>query len=148
LTEVTPGVDVEHGGAGGDLFQRVLDHGVEIALHHFGGELLAAGRVDAFADDAEGLVEADDHFPGGGGDDGAGHVRSLHVSDIKNCLCGYTILVAGDASLRRLFGSCLRRWPHRPFHVGTCLGSSRISSIRAATNSSTDVVPWSRAAGP
>jgi hypothetical protein len=77
LTEVTPGIDVEHGGAGGDLFQRVLDHGLEIALDHFGGELLAAGRVDAFADHAEGLVKADDHFAGCGGNDGAGHVRSL-----------------------------------------------------------------------
>jgi hypothetical protein len=54
--------------------KRVLDDGLEIAFDHFSGEFLAAGRVDAFADHAEGLVKADDHFFGGGGDDGAGHV--------------------------------------------------------------------------
>jgi hypothetical protein len=67
------GIDVEHGGACCHLLQRILDDGVEIADDHLGGQLLAAGRVDALTDDAEGLVEADDDFAGGGGDDGAGH---------------------------------------------------------------------------
>ncbi len=69
-------IDVEHRRAGGNLLQRILDHGVEVALDHLGGELLTAGRIDAFADDAEGLVEADDDLACGGGDDGAGHIRS------------------------------------------------------------------------
>ena len=67
------GVDVEHGRAAGGLFQRVLDDGLEIADDHLGGELLAAGRIDALADHAEGLVEADDDFAGRRGDDRAGH---------------------------------------------------------------------------
>ena len=54
------GIDVEDVGARRDLGQRVLDHRVEIAGLHFGGELLAARRVDALADHREGPVEADD----------------------------------------------------------------------------------------
>ena len=46
------GVDVEHLRAGLDLGQRVgLDLAV-VADRHLGGELLAAGRIDALADDA------------------------------------------------------------------------------------------------
>ena len=56
------GIDVEHGGAGGNLGQGVgLDRAV-VAGGHFSGELLAAGRVDALADHAERLIEADDDF--------------------------------------------------------------------------------------
>jgi hypothetical protein len=48
--------------------------GREIALLKFCRQLLAARRVDALADHAERLVEADDDFLRGGGDNGAGHV--------------------------------------------------------------------------
>jgi hypothetical protein len=85
------GIDVEHGGASGNLAKRVLDHGVEIAFHHFCRQLLAAGRIDAFADHAEGLIKADDHFLVAE----ATMVRVMFdpcSEDIKNCLCGYTIL--------------------------------------------------------
>ena len=71
------GVHVEHGRAARRLFQRVLDDGLEIASDHLRGQLFAAGRVDALADDAEGLVEADDDFAGRRGDDRAGH-GALH----------------------------------------------------------------------
>ncbi len=67
------GIDVEHGCAAGSLLQRILDHRLEVAGDHLGGQFLAAGRVDAFADHAEGLVEADDNFSGRRGDDRAGH---------------------------------------------------------------------------
>jgi hypothetical protein len=36
-----------------------------VAGHHLGGQDLAAGGVDAFADDDEGAVEADHDFAGG-----------------------------------------------------------------------------------
>ena len=71
------GVDVEHGGAAGGLLQRVRLDGGEVAGLELGGELLAAGGVDALADDAEGLVEADEDGPRGGCDDGAGGVRVM-----------------------------------------------------------------------
>ena len=58
------GVDVEHRRTGGDLLERILAHRVEIALDHLGGQFLAAGRIDALADDAERLVEADHDFAG------------------------------------------------------------------------------------
>ena len=64
------GVDVEHGGAAGGLLQGVRLDGGEVAGLELGGELLAAGGVDALADDAEGLVEADEDGPRAGCDDG------------------------------------------------------------------------------
>ena len=54
------GVDIEHGGAAGDLLERVLLDGGEAAGLELGGEDLAARRVDALANHAERLVEADD----------------------------------------------------------------------------------------
>ena len=53
------GVDVEHLGAGLHLRDRVRDHGLEVAVLHLLGQLLAAGRVDALADDHERAVEPD-----------------------------------------------------------------------------------------
>jgi hypothetical protein len=58
---------------GFDLGARIGLDAAEVARRHFGGEDLASGRIDAFADDDEGTFEADDDFPGGGTDDGVGH---------------------------------------------------------------------------
>ena len=57
--ERNPGVDVEHLRTGLDLGDRVGDHRLEVAALHLLGQLLAAGRVDALADDHERPVEAD-----------------------------------------------------------------------------------------
>ena len=85
------GIDVEDVGARRDLRQRVLDHGLEVAGLHLGGELLAARRVDAFTDDGEGLVETDDVLTRGGRDEGVGHwalpplaMRVLSLSWVKS----------------------------------------------------------------
>ena len=48
-----PGVDVEHVGAGLDLGQGVALDAAEVAGLHLLGQELAAGRVDALADDHE-----------------------------------------------------------------------------------------------
>ncbi len=71
------GVDVQHVGAGLDLGDGVALDGREVAGGHLRGELLAAGRVDPLADDAERLVEADDDLLLVGGDDGVGHLGRL-----------------------------------------------------------------------
>ena len=57
-------VDVEHVGAGLDLGDRVALDAAEVAGLHLLGEQLAAGRVDALADDRERPVEADDDLAG------------------------------------------------------------------------------------
>jgi hypothetical protein len=62
---------------------RVLLHRLEIAFDHLGSQLLAPCRVDAFADDAEWLVEADDDFPGRRGDDRTGHAMSPLIERIS-----------------------------------------------------------------
>jgi hypothetical protein len=49
-------------------------------LDHFGRELLAASRVDALADHAEGFVEADDDLAGGRGDDRAPRERAARAT--------------------------------------------------------------------
>ena len=49
-------------GAGLDLGDGVELHRAVVACSHLGGKLLAPGRVDAFADDAERPVETDDDF--------------------------------------------------------------------------------------
>ena len=59
VCERNAGVDVEHLRAGLDLRDRVGDDGLEIAVLHLLGKLLAAGRVDALADDHERAIEAD-----------------------------------------------------------------------------------------
>ena len=56
-------VDVEHVAAHGDLGVGVLDHAIEVAVAQLGREGLAAGRVDALADDAERLVDRDRDGP-------------------------------------------------------------------------------------
>lgn len=71
------GVDIEHMGAGRDLRMHVGHHPAEIAGRHLCGQNLAAGRVDALADDDEGPLEADDDFPGGGTDNGICHDMHL-----------------------------------------------------------------------
>ena len=53
-------VDVEHVGAARDLILDVRDDLGQVACSQRLGERLAAGRVDALADDAERLVAADD----------------------------------------------------------------------------------------
>jgi hypothetical protein len=60
-------------GAGLDLGPCIGFDPAEIARRHLGGEDLAAGRIDAFADDDERPVEADHDFLGRGADDGVGH---------------------------------------------------------------------------
>jgi hypothetical protein len=66
-------VSARHVGAGRHLGQRVgLDRAV-VARRHLGGQLLAAGRVDALADDAERAVEADGHLLLGRAEDGLRH---------------------------------------------------------------------------
>src|SRR3546814_1653751 len=57
----------------------------EVAGGHLGGQQLAPGRVDALADDAEGLVEADDQFLRMRADDGACHdpVTPLRPSEAR-----------------------------------------------------------------
>ena len=67
------GVDVEHVRAGLDLGDRVALDPREVAGLHLLREELAAGRVDALADDHERLVVADDDLAGRGADDGPGH---------------------------------------------------------------------------
>ena len=69
-------VDVEHVRAGRDLGQRVPLHPRIVARRQLRHQQLAAGGIDPLADDAEGLVEADHHLPGGGTDDGSGHGAS------------------------------------------------------------------------
>ena len=103
------GVDIEHGGAAGDLLQRVVLDGGEVAGLELGGELLAAGGVDALADHAEGLVEADEDGPGAGCDDGAGHAtrvrswsrRAQSAGSVKSamvsCAPACEELVGGEA---------------------------------------------------
>ena len=49
-------------GTGLDLRDGVALDGAEVARGHLGGQLLAAGRVDALADDAKGAIEADHDF--------------------------------------------------------------------------------------
>ena len=66
-------VHIEHVRAGFHLGARVGLDAAEVAGRHFGREDLAAGGIDALADDDEGAVEADDDFPGGGTDNGIGH---------------------------------------------------------------------------
>ncbi|CAI2934180.1 protein of unknown function [Aminobacter niigataensis] len=104
------GVDVEHGRAAGCLLQRVPDDGLEIAGDHLGGQLLAAGRVDAFADHAEGLVETDDDFAGRRGDDGAGHESSpwdIKIS-LYRCLVSFKRVGRALVSVRGLHHVDLR----------------------------------------
>ena len=67
------GVDIEHVRSRLHLGDGVRGHTAVIAGLHLGGEHLAAGGIDALADDHERPVEADDDFPGGGTDDGVGH---------------------------------------------------------------------------
>ena len=67
------GIDVENCRAGLDLRDRVSGDTGEITTLQFFVEDLAAGRVDAFADDAERLIKSDDDFACGRGNDGAGH---------------------------------------------------------------------------
>jgi hypothetical protein len=69
-------VDVEHVGPGLDLGDRIGLDPAEVARLHLGGEQLAAGRVDAFADHHERSVEADHDFGGRGTHHGGGHVVS------------------------------------------------------------------------
>jgi hypothetical protein len=64
--------------------------GREITLLKLSCQLLAARRIDAFADHAEGLVEADDDFLRGGGDYGAGHVgRPFKAREFRSILIGF-----------------------------------------------------------
>ena len=74
------GVDVEHVGAGLDLGEHVALDAAEVAGVHLLGQQLAAGRVDALADDHERPVEADDDLAGRRADDGVGHVAE--ISDV------------------------------------------------------------------
>jgi hypothetical protein len=67
-------VDVEHVRTGFDLGDRVALDPREVAGLHLLHQDLAAGRVDALADDDERLVVADDDLAGGGADDRPGHV--------------------------------------------------------------------------
>ena len=60
VDERDAGVDVEHVGARRDLRLGVDDHRREVARAQLLGELLAPGRVDPLADDAERLLGADD----------------------------------------------------------------------------------------
>jgi hypothetical protein len=60
--ERNAGVDVQHVGAGRDLRQGIRFDRREIAGRHLGRELLAAGRIDPLADDAERSLEADHDF--------------------------------------------------------------------------------------
>ncbi len=53
-------IDVENVGAGLNLGQGVALDAAEVARFHLGGQLLAAGGVDALADEDEGLIRADD----------------------------------------------------------------------------------------
>jgi hypothetical protein len=68
------GIDVKNMRAGLNLGQGVLDHAIEIAGLHLGCELLAAGGIDALADDGEGAVEADDVLAGRGSNESVRHV--------------------------------------------------------------------------
>ena len=52
---------------------RIRHHAVVIAFLHFGGEQLAARRVDAFTDHAKGFVKADDDGFCFRFNDGTGH---------------------------------------------------------------------------
>ena len=70
-------VDVEHVCAGLDLGDRVPLDAREVAGLHLLHEDLAAGRVDALADDHERLVVPDDDGAGRGADDGPGHASGL-----------------------------------------------------------------------
>src|SRR3546814_17021468 len=65
--------DRQHVRAGCDLGQAVGLDAAEVAGGHLGGEFLAPRRVDALADDAERLIEADHQFLGMRADDGTGH---------------------------------------------------------------------------
>ena len=67
------GVDVEHMRAGGNLRAGFFLHPSKIAGRHFGGQQLAAGGIDALADDAERVIETDPNFAAGGMQDGGGH---------------------------------------------------------------------------
>ena len=67
------GVDVQHLGAGGHLGQGVRLHSGEVPGLHLLRQQLAAGGIDAFADDDEGSLKADGHFPAGGGKHGVCH---------------------------------------------------------------------------
>jgi len=60
-------------GARLHLRARVGFNAGEITGGHLGGENFSARGIDAFADDDEGAIEADNDFPGGGTDDGVGH---------------------------------------------------------------------------
>ena len=66
-------VHIEHLCAARDLLDRILLHGREVARLKFGGENLAPGRIDAFADHAEGFIEADDNGLGLRLEDGTCH---------------------------------------------------------------------------
>jgi len=56
-------VDVEHVGAAGELLRDVEFDAREVALLQLGLELLAAGRVDAFANHAEWALRSDHDGP-------------------------------------------------------------------------------------
>ena len=90
------GIHVEHQRARRDLRQRVALHRVEIARDHLGRELLAAGRVDALADHAERLVEADHHFPRGRSQNRPRHVAAFS-NRIKSSLYRYVRSFKGRA---------------------------------------------------
>ena len=66
-------VYVKYRGPAGNLFQRVTDDGLEVALLKLGREFLASGGIDPFADHTEGFIESDDHGFRFGFNDSAGH---------------------------------------------------------------------------
>jgi hypothetical protein len=69
---------------GGDLRERIGLDATEVAGGHFRGEQLAPGRVDAFADDDERAIEADDDFAARRTDDGLGHEVFLSAWSLES----------------------------------------------------------------
>ena len=60
--EHNAGVDVEHRGAGGDLGECIAFNCCEVTFVHFSSKFFAAGRIDAFTNYTEWLVETNDNF--------------------------------------------------------------------------------------
>ncbi len=96
-------VDIQHGSATGHLIQRVHFHGRKIARFQFGGQFLAAGRVDPLAYHAERLVKADGDGLGFALDNGAGHKWSLSLGLVGRnggfaAMCDGPVCVGFDAA--------------------------------------------------
>ena len=126
------GVDVEHVRAGLDLGERVALDPAEVAGLHLLGQQLAAGRVDALADDDERPVEADDDLA---------RRRVDRRSRVTRCSSSRLV----GATRRSSTSSCRPPRAVRPPRRPRPRGRRRRSAARGAIPRGTSSVPISPA---